>query len=166
MCWEENVLQVQQCGGMGKFFCVITFGISRIVGWISRLCCGDLCASPVKYNVTSTLRIYSASSIREITQFYKSKAACIFCCFDFEAGVEISIDRFNFNNPHGYGLFQASNHTSFIGGIAGILTSTVSRLEGAMGLTDGICVNDLISSCMLIIISIIRYSVECDVQQC
>lgn len=147
MCWDERVKQVQQkAGGMEKFICCITLGISRLVGFFSRLCCGDLCSNPVKYTVSSTLRIYSASSVREITQFYKSKAAAIWCCFDFDAGIEISINRFNYNNPHGYGLFSASRHSSFISGIVGILTSTVSKLEGSMGLTDGTQLNVICSN--------------------
>jgi len=57
--------------------------------------CRDLCQAPVNYKTVNFSRIYRTSDIRQISQFFTSEAACIWCCLDYSCGIEVAFNQFN-----------------------------------------------------------------------
>ena len=64
------------------------------------MCCPDLCAPPLEYSTTNSFRSYRLADIKQITQYMTNEALCIFCCLDYQAGVEISFQQFNHGSNH------------------------------------------------------------------
>ena len=66
ICWSEEVLQIKK-----KRSC--------LEGCLINVCCfclGSLCDPTVFYNVETETRIFDASKLRQLTEYYKSEGCC------------------------------------------------------------------------------------------
>lgn len=107
ICWEENIHQFKppQKEYKGSAYCcyidklilrILCFPVKLCV----NLCCRDLCAPPVTYTTVNFSRIYRTPDIRQITQYFVSEAACLYCCLDYSCGIEVSFNSFNHGTNH------------------------------------------------------------------
>ena len=87
-----------------SFLCYIDWCIAQILWMFAKICivmcCPDLCAPPVTFEYENILRSYRISDVKQITQYMTSEAHCIWCCLDYQAGVEISFNQFNHGSNH------------------------------------------------------------------
>lgn len=97
ICWDETVVQIKPKQRPPP--CCI-----RMLYLPIKMCitcfCRDACAPPVTYSVVNFTRVYRTSDIVQITQYFSSEAACLFCCLDYSTGVEISFNSFNHGSNH------------------------------------------------------------------
>lgn len=52
------------------------------------------------YSIVNDTRVYLLNDIKQITQYFASDAACIFCCLDYSCGIELSFNEFNHGVSH------------------------------------------------------------------
>lgn len=88
----------------GRLICWAEKGKQRkLDGWccfnwlccLCRMICSKTCAPSTTYQVQITTVVQTVSSIREISQFYESKANCLCCCSDFYGGLKVSFNEFD-----------------------------------------------------------------------
>jgi len=107
LCWKEEVYQYkppQKHYSGSIFFLYLDWIFAQVIWLVAKIfiyfCCKDLCAPTIEYAYDIESRSYRIADIKQITQYMTSEASCIWCCLDYEAGVEISFNQFNHGSNH------------------------------------------------------------------
>lgn len=107
--WDQKVEQIKIDQGCGALcFKCCTCG---------ALCCRDICAAPMHYNIRNTATALKVDQICQVSQFYQSSAAFFLfwcCCISFECGVEVSFHKFNESHLKLFSYVRVSRSGSVI----------------------------------------------------
>lgn len=146
ICWNEKVVQVKTEPSDGTMMkCAKTFCCWLLPIWycfckpctlfLRSLCgCKDMCAAPTQYEIKQHTRVYGASSIRQVSQYYKSSAAFLCCCVEYECGIEVSIDEFNFGFHDSSATTTQEPGSSYFDKLSGLLDATTEGVEAVVGI--------------------------------
>jgi len=136
--WTELVSQkIQQKGGGGSCLtfcctCVFSFFWKIIVACVT-LCDKDLCRPPTEYSVVTNICVYGASQICQVSQYYESKAAFLCFCVEYECGVEVVIDEYNYDPFSSSATTSQYPPSSYYMSLSGLVNSALKVGEAFMG---------------------------------
>lgn len=107
LCWKEEVYQFKppQKSFKGHIgLCYLDYLVYLVLWAIAKccivMCCPDLCSPPIEFSTTNSFRSYRIADVKQITQYMTNEALAVFCCLEYQAGVEISFHQFNHGSNH------------------------------------------------------------------
>ena len=116
------------------------------------------------YSIVNDTRVYLLNDIKQVTQYFTSDAACLFCCLDYSCGIELSFNEFNhgvshlsiapssmvkddFGRPAAAAVSSASNgrYYGWARSMYGSIRAAVESTEQAAGITSNLNVLYIVS---------------------
>ena len=128
---------MQQKKEQSQWLCCICNMFANLM----KCCFKDTCAAAVQYTVITKTRVYNASAIRQVTQFYRSKASCLFCCMEYDCGIEVSIGTFNNNSEDASVTASSFPLESYYSTLSSLVGSSIACIEELAGGTSGNILN-------------------------
>ncbi len=100
-----------------------------------KCCFPDAFRPDTIYNFKMKTQVYSAFNVRQITQFFRSDAACLCWCLDYSCGIELSFGTYNFRDSE-MGFMSTAPASNFVSSVQSFFSKITDAVEGSVGVSS------------------------------